>query len=362
MTKVVLTVTNDLSFDQRMYRICESLSRAGFAVTLIGRKTRNSPELQPANYAQIRLPMIFSKGKLFYTEFSIRLFFKLLFTKADVMCAIDLDTILPVYFTSKLKGAKRVYDAHELFCEMKEVVSRPGIYRFWKQIERFAVPRFKSGYTVNTPIRDEFNKMYGVDYNVIRNVPRSYPLIIPRNKNPYFIYQGAVNEGRCFETLIPAMKQVNAPLVICGDGNFMQQALELVKLHRLEDKVKFRGKLLPSELREVSINAWAGITLFDRESKSNYYSLANRFFDYIAAGIPQLCVNYPVYAEINKENEVALLIDKTDPDSIAKHLNQLLDDRILYQKLQQNCSVAREKFTWEAEEKILINFYKDLIS
>jgi glycosyltransferase involved in cell wall biosynthesis len=245
---------------------------------------------------------------------------------------------------------------------MKEIVARPPIYKIWKTIEQYTVPKFEKGYTVNQPIADEFRKMYGVEYGVIRNVPRTFPLLLPKNKKPYFIYQGAVNEGRCFETLIPAMKFVDAPLIICGDGNFMDQTRELVRLHNLESKVIFKGRLLPAELREVTINAWAGVTLFEPGAKSNYYSLANRFFDYIAAGIPQLCVNYPVYAGINKENEVALLTDNTDPDSIAKYLNQLLNDLPLYEKLQQNCLVAREKFTWEKEERLLINFYKDLMS
>ncbi len=79
----------------------------------------------------------------------------------DCICAIDLDTILPVYYISNIKKIKRVYDAHELFCEMKEIVSRPKIYAAWKRIEKITVPQFKHGYTVNKPIADEFKKMYG---------------------------------------------------------------------------------------------------------------------------------------------------------------------------------------------------------
>ena len=64
-----------------------------------------------------------------------------------------------------------MYDAHELFCEMKEVVTRPTVYKFWKGIERFAVPRFKYGYTVNHPIKNILKKDYGVNYEIIMNVP-----------------------------------------------------------------------------------------------------------------------------------------------------------------------------------------------
>lgn len=295
-------------------------------------------------------------------EYNLRLFFYLLFKKMDLVCAIDLDTILPCYFISKIKRVHRVYDAHELFCEMKEVVSRPPIYRLWKRIEKFTVPKFKNGYTVNQPISQEFKKMYGVDYTVVRNLPLVKDLNIPPKKEKYILYQGAVNEGRSFETLIPAMKKVNAPLIIIGDGNFMEQAQELVNQNSLEDKIIFKGKIQPDELYNYTVNAWIGITLFENKGLSNYLSLANRFFDYINAGIPQLCVNYPAYRELNKMGPLAVLIDDLSPENISKHINQLLEEEVLYHELQQNCLKARNDLNWQQEEKKLISFYNNLFT
>jgi glycosyltransferase involved in cell wall biosynthesis len=357
MKHLVFTVTNDLSFDQRMIRICTSLSEAGYRVTLVGRKMRDSVPLREESFRQKRLPCFFSKGKGFYIEYNLRLFFYLIFNRIDVICAIDLDTILPCYGVSVIKRIPRIYDAHELFCEMKEVVTRPAIYRFWKRIERFAVPRFKTGYTVNQPIADAFKEMYGVDYGVIRNVPVLQTLNIPEKKERYILYQGTVNEGRSFETLIPAMKQVGAPLIICGDGNFMEQARQLVADHGLEEKVIFKGRILPHELRNYTVNAWIGVTLFENKGLSNYYSLANRFFDYMQAGIPQLGVDYPVYREINNQCPIAVLINDLRADSIAVELNRLLNDEQLYQALQQNCLTARSVFNWQQESKKLVAFY-----
>ncbi len=357
MEHLVFTVTNDLSFDQRMIRICTSLSRAGYRVTLVGRKMRDSVPLREEPFRQKRLSCFFSKGKGFYIEYNLRLFFYLIFNKIDVICAIDLDTILPCYGVSVAKRIPRIYDAHELFCEMKEVVTRPAIYRFWKRIERFAVPRFKTGYTVNQPIADAFKEMYGVDYAVIRNVPVLQPLSIPEKKERYILYQGTVNEGRSFETLIPAMKQVAARLIICGDGNFMDQARQLVAVHGLEDRVIFKGRILPHELSNYTVNAWIGVTLFENKGLSNYYSLANRFFDYMQAGIPQLGVDYPVYREINNQHAIAVLISDLRADSIADQLNRLLNDEQLYQALQQNCLTARRIFNWQQEEEKLVAFY-----
>lgn len=343
-----------------MIRICTSLSRAGYSVTLIGRQMPGSTPLTDRPYRQHRLPCWFSRGMLFYLEYNLRLFLFLLLSPKSILCAIDLDTILPVYWVSRLRKLPRVYDAHELFCEMKEIASRPRVYRFWKWIERHTVPHFPLAYTVNQPIADTFKKMYGIDVAVVRNMPfrDPEPPMDPALKTErYFLYQGAVNEGRSFETLIPAFRQVDLPLWICGDGNFMEEARAMVKAHGLEAKVLFKGKFLPEELRRITRNAWAGITLFDAEGQSNYYSLANRFFDYIQAGIPQLCVDYPVYRELNNLHATAVLTSNLSPDSIARLLNRFVTDRAFYDHLQQAAAAARTEWNWEVEEQALLTFF-----
>ncbi|RYY83491.1 MAG: glycosyltransferase, partial [Chitinophagaceae bacterium] len=129
MKRVILAVTNDLTYDQRMQRICGTLADAGYNVTLVGRKLAHSRPLLDRNYRQKRLRCFVNKGPLFYAEYNIRLFFYLLFQQFDAVCAADLDTLLPCFVTARWKGAVRIYDAHELFTEMKEVRSRPAVHK-----------------------------------------------------------------------------------------------------------------------------------------------------------------------------------------------------------------------------------------
>jgi glycosyltransferase involved in cell wall biosynthesis len=360
MKRIFFTVTNDLTYDQRMIRICSTLAGNGYVITLVGFKLKTSIPLVERSFRQKRLFCFFTRGKLFYVEFNIRLFFFLLFQKMECICAIDLDTILPCYAISRLKGIPRVYDAHELFCEMQEIVRRPRIYSIWKKVEKYTVPKFKNGYTVNQPIADEFRKMYGNEYSVIRNLPVLETLSIPEKNEKYILYQGAVNEGRSFETLIPAMIHVDCKLVICGDGNFMQQAKLLVKENRLEDRVIFKGKIIPEQLKELTNKAWLGLTLFENTGRSNYLSLSNRFSDYIHAAIPQICVDYPVYRDINGQFNVAVLLPDLDPSSISSAINRLLSDTSLYERLKKNCLIARETLNWQREEWRLVDFYKNI--
>jgi glycosyltransferase involved in cell wall biosynthesis len=363
--RLFFTVTNDLVYDQRMIRICGSLSAAGYDVTLVGRRNKNAPPLGTQPFRQYRLRTWYTRGKGFYIEYNLRLFFFLLTKKMSAVCAIDLDTILPCYLVSRIRRIPRLYDAHELFCEMQEVVSRPSIYRSWKAIERLCVPKFPIGYTVNDLIADEFFRLYGVRYSVIRNLPLLRPDSPPGDAAPlpagrFILYQGAVNEGRCFESLIPAMQTVDAPLLICGEGNFMEQARALVRQYNLEDKVLFRGMVRPEDLPPITRSAYIGITLFDRRGASNYYSLANRFFDYIHAGIPQIAVDYPAYREINNSYRIAVLVNEPGIREISDALNTLLNNTELYHTLLANCKQARLYYNWQEEEKKLVRLYQRL--
>lgn len=309
-------------------------------------------------FYQKRLPLIFQKGPLFFVETNIRLFFYLLFHKSDILCADDLDTALPVLFASAIKRQKRVFDAHELFCEMHDIISRPKIYKIWKAIERFCQPRFPLGYTENQSYAQAYQRMYGVDYFIIMNSPYLRPAIdsTARNKKS-LIYQGVVEKGRGFEGLVPAMKSVDATVTVCGSGSFLDSVKAEARQQEVISKFNFKGFVLPKDLPAYTAEAYIGLNLNDNLGASFYYSLSNRFFDYMQAGIPQVSMNYPENRKINTEYEVAILIDDLEPATIARAINQLLLDKPLYERLRKNCLKAREVYNWNQEEKKLVAFY-----
>jgi glycosyltransferase involved in cell wall biosynthesis len=345
-----------------MHRICDSLSAAGYRVVLIGRKLPASLPLPRKNYKQVRLNCLFKKGKLFYAEYNLRLFFYLLFCKIDAVCAIDLDTILPCYYISRIKKCKRVYDAHELFTGLKEVESRPGIQKAWLKVERTAVPHFSNGYTVSDSVADELHRRYGVKYDTIRNLPVLQPLHPEKPREKFILYQGAVNEARAFEFLIPAMRNIKSRLVVCGDGNFMPQLKKLIEQYNVQEKVELRGMLLPAQLWEVATTAYLGIAVAENEGLNQYLALPNKFLDYFHAGLPQVTMDYPEYRKINSEFEIAVLIGNLDPVNITAAVNNLLDDTVLYERLRNNCFKAREVLNWQEEEKKLLAFYNKLFA
>jgi len=226
------------------------------------------------------------------------------------------------------------------------------------------VPRFPSGYTIGEAYAEEFRKKYGVRYAVVRNATVLKPLRPPAAgpQERYILYQGWVNHGRCFEELIPAMQHVDMPLVICGEGNFFEQARALAVQYQVQHKVIFKGYIPPEALRAYTEKAFIGITLFHGISKSNVLSMANRFFDYMHHAVPQICMNFPEYRRVNDTFEIALLVDDPPtPESIAAALNRLITEPDTYSRLRANCLPAREKYCWQHEEQTLKDFYKSIL-
>jgi len=379
LKRIYFTVTNDLNYDQRMIRICRSLAANGYSVVLVGRRQTGSIPLKNEPFGQKRLACWFSKGKLFYMEYNTRLFFYLLTRRMDAICAIDLDTILPCLLVSRLKKVVRIYDAHELFSEMKEVISRPAVKKAWTRLERMTVPRFPQGYTVSQSIAEEFRKRYAVEYELIRNVPvlqdvrppesrvtkeRSLPAnnALPAAGEKYILYQGAVNEARGLEFLIPAMQDIDCLLLICGEGNLLKECRALTAEYGLEDKVRFTGRIEPGPLAEITGNAYIGINLVEPVGLNQLYSLANKFFDYMHAAVPQVSMDFPEYRRINEERPIGLLIDDLSEKKIKAAINNLLENDVLYHMLQDNCKTARLLYNWQEEEKKLLRFYKKMLN
>lgn len=402
MPSIVFTVTNEICYDQRMQRICSSLAANGYSVTIIGVQRSDHtgipiPPLYKTPYQQKLIWCFFLKGPLFYIEFNIRLLILLTWLSYDIACAIDLDTVLPVLAATTIKRKKRVYDAHEFFTEMKEVRTRPIISAIWRSIEWISLPHFKRGYTVNQDLSDLFFNRIQIKYEVVRNLPSlsssdTLPRILSEKKadvlaetlleeskiayifasnelnqllnnqlkDKFIIYQGAVNHGRGFETLIPAMQQVDAPLLIVGTGNFLTEVEYLINQHNLSEKVFLHPPIPPAELKQLTPLAYLGITIFEPDGVNQYYSLANRFFDYMAAGIPQVCVNYPAYAEICKQYPFALLINDIEIDTLSNAMNNLLSDTVLYNSLKLVCPEATKNLNWEKESERLLAFYRSL--
>lgn len=362
MKKICFAVNNNLAFDQRMLKIGKSLDKAGYHIYMIGRQSKYFNKNQSYPFQVEHINTIFKKGKLLYIEFNLRLLLRLLFTRFDSICAVDLDTSVPCFIAGSLKRKPIVMDAHELFSELYEVVSRPFIHKAWHSLESWIIPKYKNGYTVNTFIRDEFKKRYNADYHIVRNLPEQSILEYNTNqKEDFILCQGAVNFGRGWDILVQAIKQMNIKCVVAGDGNYFNKLIELIDYHNAKDNFKLTGMLEPEELKTLTRKAKIGVTLFENTGLNQFQSLSNRFFDYMMAGTPQVCVGYPCYLEILNKFPFAEPIKELTVHELVTALNKVMNDDVKYQDLQEACKIASEVLNWENESQILIEFWNQIL-
>jgi glycosyltransferase involved in cell wall biosynthesis len=297
---------------------------------------------------------------LFYAEYNLRLCQYLLFASYDVVCSIDLDTLPAGCFATLLRRKRRVFDAHEYFTEVPEVTHRTVVKKIWDMIGRICLPFYRHAYTVGQGLADIFKKKYGLPFAVIRNVPVFRDVPVTKKEKPFILlYQGALNEGRGIETALEALQYLpDVQLWLAGEGDLSDALRHRSEVLGLGDRVRFLGFVKPAELPGYTAQAWLGINLLENKGLSYYHSLANKFFDYIQAGVPVLTMNFPEYRALNTQWEVGVLLDELQPETVANAINKLLIDKGLYQRLQENCLAARHSWNWEAEQKTLLAFWQ----
>jgi len=369
--KVIVSVINDLVTDQRVNKVCETLLSMDCDVLLVGRKLRNSPKLDKRKYEMHRMNLLFEKGPFFYAEFNLRLFFFLIFRKAHLLISNDLDTLLPNYLVKKLKRVPLVYDSHEYFTEVPELVNRKHIQAIWKFIERKLFPKLTDVITVNDSIADLFEKDYGIRPQVVRNIPRKANKIdrvsreslgLPKDKNILILQGSGINVHRGAEELVEAMQFVDdAVLLFVGGGDVIEVLKEMVNNLGISQKIIFKPRMPYQKLMEYTAIADLGLTL-DKSTNLNYkFSLPNKLFDYIQAGIPVLSSPLPEIEKIILKYEVGDFIIDHNPANIALKINQTLSNQELMSMWKKNCKFAANKLVWENEELVLKNIYSKYV-
>ena len=364
-----MSVINDLVTDVRVKKTCDELVNLGYNVVLIGRKLPSSQQIPNWKFKAERMPLFFKTGIMFYFFFNVRLFFKLLFKKADLLFSNDLDTLLPNYLISKLKGVPLVYDSHELFCEVPELKKNPFKKRIWEWLEGSIVPKLTYAVTVNDSIANFYFEKYAVKFQVVRNIApvttifhikTKQELNIPMNKHMYIMQGAGINMDRGAEELVLAMRYIDdAVLYIIGSGDVWSTLEKLITENGLNSKVILISKLPKAELMNYTLLADIGISI-DKDSNLNYrYSLPNKLFDYIQAEVPVLASRLVEVEKIVNTFQIGDFIETHDPKHIAEKLQQMQRSQS-YKKWKENLKHAKNVLTWEEERKVLINIIESI--
>ena len=360
MKRIIVSVSNDLITDQRVTKICNTFLNQGYDILLIGRKNYSKFPVN-RDYKTKRLSLLFNKGFLFYAEFNFRLFFLLLFSKKNILYANDVDTLLPNYLVSKIQNKKLIFDSHELFSEIPELVNRKFVKNFWLRIENRIIPKLKTIITVSDSIKEHYKSKYNVEPITVRNFPElkdiaSIPFDFSIKNKKVILYQGSVNIGRGLELMIETMKVLDQYLlVIIGSGDIIEILERKVLDEGLENKVKFLGEIQPEKLKTLTPNATIGISLEEGLGLNYKYALPNKIFDYIHAEAPIIVSNLPEMKKIVEHFKVGEILMTRTSNDLANLIQEVSS-----KNYKEALILAKKELNWDREQEVLINLIKNI--
>ncbi|MFK8036708.1 MAG: glycosyltransferase [Crocinitomicaceae bacterium] len=366
--RIIVSVTNDLSTDQRVKKICEFLHHSNFEIILCGRLLKNSIALNDRPYKIKRFKLWFNKGALFYANYNLRLFFFLLTHKTDWLLANDLDTLLANAWCKRIKRKLvLVYDAHEYFTEVPEIQNKPFVKKVWQRIEKKSLPRVNHFYTVNESISKLYKTKSKLDVKIVRNIsdPKQIQLTytkadlgLPEGKKIVIMQGAGINIDRGAEEAIEAIQLVaEAVLIFVGDGDVIPILKQTVRAQKLEDKVFFFPKQPYQRMMNYTMHSDLGLAL-DKATNINYQlALPNKLFDYIHAGIPTLSSDLIEIKKIIQTYKIGLIAKDHSITELANCMQKILFDDKYASILKNNCEIAALDLTWQNETKVLQSVY-----
>lgn len=354
--KVILCISNDIHTDQRLHKVCTSLTGLNYQVELLGRKLPSSKSLDRA-YTCKRLSIAFNKGVLFYAFLNIQFFIYLLFKSTDIIVANDLDTLPACHFASKLRGKKLIIDLHELFTEVPEVVNRPKVQQFWAKIESYFIPKHHRIITVCKSIADYYEEKYETKVAVVRNIPMKKKLYQEGDKSDQqmvLLYQGAINLGRGIETMVEMMTYLpnHYILWIIGSGDLSKAIEDQISTLQLQNRIKLFGRKEPSELKKITPQAHLGLSLEENLGLNYYYALPNKLFDYLHADVPMLVSAFPEMSAIVNQYNVGYTRKSTSAKGLALEIEAIAKDKTTYNTKVEACKQTKKELIWEKEFEI----------
>lgn len=365
--RIAVLVSNDLVHDQRVRKTCDIMLRKGWEPVLVGRLVPGSEPISRP-YEVIRIGGMPPAGPFFYARLQWELWRLLKQRKdLDAIWANDLDTLWPAWKVASARELPLVYDSHEYFLGAAGLTNRPFPKWVWRQIESRIFPRLKRAITVNPSIAKRYEDDYGVRVEVVRNVPELLPPPKPATRaefglpeGPMAILQGAfMDRDRGVLEAVEAMDLLpDVHLLLVGSGEEWEEARRRTSARSANQQIHFLPKQSYERLRRITRLADVGLSL-DKPLHENYtFSLPNKLFDYVHAGIPVVTSAVPEVARVVSEYGVGEVADAVTPQSIAQAIKTVLGKGKAH--YADGLRKAAESFNWDKEAQVIERVLDDI--
>lgn len=295
-----------------------------------------------------------------------RIFFRIRRIKPDLVHLHDPE-LLPLGYILRLKQGRVIYDAHEDVA--KQVRSkhyipkaiRPGVSLVVSALVRLLVSRMTALVAATPAIAEVFGRL-DMPLSTVRNFPlvqesprkekgrRSAPLIV--------CYVGGLTKSRGLITIVQAMERVTADVRLHIAGEYQEPELRK-RLSTLSgwSRVDELGWLSRSKVYELLGRSLAGLVVL--EPVDSYVdSLPVKMFEYMNAGIPVICSDFPLWRSIVQGANCGICVSPNSPDEVARAIDDLAENRELADRMGSNGREAIDSgLNWESEKEVLSALY-----
>ncbi len=361
--KTICFVTIDpIEQRRRLVQSVRTAQEAGFAVQVVSIAT--NPE-QTWDFPLTRIRAVFTRGPLKFLIFNYRLAQWLRNHACHTIYARGL-WVLPAVWFVRLFGSQRIiYEAHEYFAGHELLLRRPLRRAVWLGIERLAIPKISHLLTVSEPLAQLYQKRYPKlkQISVIRNVPPRTPFRHADTPPPNadgriftLVFHGYFHKGRALQQMIQAMALLQTQtvrLLLVGDGPLASELRQAVHKLGLNDRVAFHDFLPQNRLLPFLSRADLGMVLIQPDSPNRAYSLPNKFFELIGAGVPVLASTIPTLTAYVQKYDIGKCVNPDDPAEIAAAIDEIARNKSRLAQWKAHCQTAAEELNWEKEAEIL---------
>lgn len=355
----IASICNPL-LDTRIANISSSLREDGFDVKVIGFDWYlNNENLSDKNHIIFSLDRKASSIQ-FYLKFAYFLFRELLFTRADIYFAEDVQSLPFVTIAAKIRNAKIIYNSREIYAFIGGLRNKPVLQKTITLIERFFIKRVNAVLTTGDMDSEFIQKFYQIKNTVtVRNIPlyqkSEYVFDFRKKYNIdsdklIMIYQGIIVEGRGIIPVFKAMKELpDAVFILLGDGPQKESYIKIANDLGISERIIFAGVVKQNELINYTAGADVGLTLIENISVSYYHALPNKLFEYIMAEIPLLSSNLPQMKKVVEDYKVGKVVDVENTSEIVSAIKEWITDRKSLELFKENCRRASLELNWTNE-------------
>jgi glycosyltransferase involved in cell wall biosynthesis len=278
--------------------------------------------------------------------------------------------LIPIAKKLQKKGKIVIYDIHEDV--PKQILDKPYynktkaqlISKMFEIYENHSIKYFSALSCATPHISKRFiNKHSHVV--TINNYPLFQEITLTENISNHrqnsICYIGGITRLRGILQLIEALGYCHGVRLNLA-GDFSEEKLRQEAMTSLGWKyVNELGFIDRASAQSIKEHDFAGVVNF-LPAANHINAQPNKFFEYMASGLPVICSNFPLWIEFMKQYECGICVNPNDPKQLAEAILFLKNNPQKAMQMGINGRRAVEhKLNWNAESQKLIELYNKLL-